>query len=382
MLKHFGGSLIFTLVTMMLVAYWGWHQHSTLAAVANVLWIASILAVLEVSFSFDNAVVNAKKLETMTPFWRLMFLTVGMLIAVFGMRLVFPIQIVHVTADLPFMEVIKMALNDPETYSHHLHDAHVSISMFGGIFLLLVFLDWLFEQEREHHWLGKFEQILNLAGKKENPATTVAFAVVFGLAFFVMPTEKITEAIVSGTAGIFTYIAVGFLGALLEEEDATTNVAKGGFGAFMYLEVLDASFSFDGVIGAFAVTKDVVIIMAGLAIGAMFVRSMTIYLVEKGTLKQYLYLEHGAHWAIGVLATIMFVSTVHEVPEWFTGLIGVAFIAASVWSSVNHRMQSENMQALNQAFENIKSFNENGPLTIKDIEDLMQDEDVKDQLKT
>jgi hypothetical protein len=105
--------------------------------------------------------------------------------------------------------------------------------------------------------------------------------------------------------------------------------------------VLDASFSFDGVIGAFAITNDVVIIMLGLAIGAMFVRSLTVFLVHKGTLDEFVYLEHGAHYAIGILALIMFASVEYEIPEWFTGLSGVAFIAVSLWSSVRWRRRQE-----------------------------------------
>jgi hypothetical protein len=114
-------------------------------------------------------------------------------------------------------------------------------------------------------------------------------------------------------------------------------VIKAGFGGFLYLEVLDASFSFDGVIGAFAITSDVVIIMLGLAIGAIFVRSMTVYLVEKGTLDAYIYLEHGAHYAIGALAFIMLASgTGVHVPEVVTGLIGVAFIVWAVLASIRY----------------------------------------------
>ena len=118
---------------------------------------------------------------------------------------------------------------------------------------------------------------------------------------------------------------------------ASTGVIKAGLGGFIYLEVLDASFSFDGVIGAFAITSDVVIIMLGLAIGAMFVRSMTIYLVEKGTLDAYIFLEHGAHYAIGALAFIMLASgTGVHVPEVVTGLIGVAFIVWAVIASIQY----------------------------------------------
>ena len=93
----------------------------------------------------------------------------------------------------------------------------------------------------------------------------------------------------------------------------------------------------DGVIGALAITKDIVIIMIGLSIGAMFVRSMTVYLVRKGTLDKFVFLEHGAHYAIGILALIMLASMKFHIPELFTGLIGVAFILAAFWTSVLYK---------------------------------------------
>ena len=103
---------------------------------------------------------------------------------------------------------------------------------------------------------------------------------------------------------------------------------------FLYLELIDASFSLDGVLGAFALSKDILIITIGLSIGAMFVRSLTIMLVEKKTLKQYRYLEHGAHWAIGALAMIMFISALHEVSEIITGFIGLVFIVIAYITSI------------------------------------------------
>jgi hypothetical protein len=118
---------------------------------------------------------------------------------------------------------------------------------------------------------------------------------------------------------------------------------KAAFFLFLYLEVLDASFSFDGVIGAFAITSDPIVTAIGLGIGAMYIRSLTIYLVNKGTLGDYVYLTHGAHWAIGALAALLLVSMKHEVPEVVTGLIGVGFIAAAFGSSLvrNRRTVSE-----------------------------------------
>jgi uncharacterized protein len=111
--------------------------------------------------------------------------------------------------------------------------------------------------------------------------------------------------------------------------------------------VLDASFSFDGVVGAFAITLDPIVIAIGLGVGAMYVRSLTVFLVNRGTLDSYVYLEHGAHWAIGALAVILVLTIEFHIPEWFTGLIGVAFIALSVWSSVrrNHKVAKGELDA-------------------------------------
>src|SRR5207245_6010504 len=91
----------------------------------------------------------------------------------------------------------------------------------------------------------------------------------------------------------------------LERNKAKHVVGKAAFFLFLYLEVLDASFSFDGVVGAFAITSDPIIIAIGLGIGAMFIRSLTVYLVKKGTLAEYVYLEHGALYAIGALAILL-----------------------------------------------------------------------------
>ena len=115
---------------------------------------------------------------------------------------------------------------------------------------------------------------------------------------------------------------------------------KAGLVSFLYLELIDASFSLDGVLGAFALSKDVIIITLGLAIGAMFVRSFTIMLVDKKVLKQYIFLEHGAHWAIGVLALIMLISTIHEVPEVVTGLAGLIFIVWAFCSSISYNKKT------------------------------------------
>ncbi|AKU21938.1 DUF475 domain-containing protein [Massilia sp. MB5] len=336
-MKHFRISILFTIVLMALAGWWG-YSHGGLGGMVTALWITGVLGVMEVSLSFDNAVVNASVLRDWNAFWQKLFLTVGILVAVFGMRLLFPLAIVAVATGLGLVEVWNMATTTPQEYSRHLMGVHAEVSAFGGAFLLLVFLNFLFDAEKDTHWIVWLEEKAGAHGT-ESLAVLLALLAVFGCTELV-PEAKRYSVLYAGVVGIAIYVGVGWLSGLLEEEggaDVGKAVQRGSLGGFLYLEVLDASFSFDGVIGAFAITSDVVVIMLGLAIGAMYVRSLTVYLVHKGTLDEFVYLEHGAHYAIGILALIMLASVKFHIPEWFTGLSGVAFIAVSLWSSVKYR---------------------------------------------
>jgi hypothetical protein len=350
-MQHFRISFLVTFVLMALSGWWG-YNHGGVNGLVQALWITAVLGIMEVSLSFDNAVVNASVLRHWNEFWRKLFLTVGIVVAVFGMRLIFPLLIVSMATGLGLLEVWHMATTTPELYSKYLTGAHAEVAAFGGAFLLLVFLNFLFDDQKELHWLGWIEEKLGQHGT-ESLAVLLALAAVFACVSLVAGAEQY-KVLTAGVVGVIVYLAVGWISSLLEEDppeddDDVTEagvapivaaVAKGSIGGFLYLEVLDASFSFDGVIGAFAITTDVVVIMLGLAIGAMFVRSLTVFLVHKGTLDEYVYLEHGAHYAIGILALIMLASVKYHIPEWFTGLSGVAFIAVSLWSSVRYKRQN------------------------------------------
>ena len=339
-LKAFRGSIAITILTLALIGYY----TGSAVLVATTI----VLAILEVTLSFDNAVVNAKYLKKMSPLWQKLFLTVGILIAVFGMRLVFPIVIVALTANLGVSEVINLALNDSAKYAQELEGAKSAIYSFGGVFLLMIFLDWLFE-EKEIKWLTSLEAALERLGKLDQLSVVIAgLLVLAGSA--VVPAGEAKTVLLSGLIGLVTYLVVSGLDSFFDMEDdedvvvatsgangggsAAALVGKAGFATFMYLEVLDASFSFDGVIGAFAISTNVLVIAAGLGIGAVFVRSMTVYLVREGTLAPYRYLEHGAHWAIGALAIILLLELKFHIPEAVTGLLGLGFIAAAYTSSV------------------------------------------------
>ncbi len=348
-MKHFRISFLVTFVCLSVAGWWG-YTHGGWPAAATALGVALILGIMEVSLSFDNAVVNASVLKTWDEFWQKLFLGVGIIIAVFGMRLLFPLVIVAQAADLGLMQVWHLALNDPKQYSAHLTAHHAEVAAFGGMFLLLVFLNFLLDDSKEMHWLGHVEEKLGALGKVSSISVMIALGTLMASLGLVEEAQKMV-VLMAGLWGILIYVGVDTISSLLEkdgaEEAGGANVGdmvkRGGIGAFLYLEVLDASFSFDGVIGAFAITNDVVIIMLGLAIGAMFVRSMTVYLVKQGTLDEFVYLEHGAHYAIGILALIMLASMKYHIHEVFTGLIGVAFIVASLWSSIKHRKENKEL---------------------------------------
>jgi len=353
-LRTFGGSFGVTLAGLVLALLYGGTTGLTVAA---------ILAVLEISVSFDNAVVNATVLGGMSQFWQKIFLTVGVLIAVFGMRLAFPLIIVGITAHLSPAQAVHLALqkgsvHEPGTYAYLLHQAHPAIAAYGGMFLLMLFLDFIFE-ERDITWLSWLERPLARIGKLDQLSVVVAGVLLLVAATRFAPDGKAVSVLISGVLGMITYILVNGLGGLLEGEgeqdgdgsalvpepsrvvaparangELALKVGKAALVSFLYLEVLDASFSFDGVIGAFAITSDPIIIAIGLGIGAMYIRSLTVFLVRKGTLGEYVYLEHGAQWAIGALAVLLLLTIKFEVPEVVTGLIGVGFIGAALASSI------------------------------------------------
>lgn len=334
MFKHFGGSLLFTVFALGLGGWYGWESTGTLDGMLSILWICAVLAVLEVSLSFDNAAVNASVLKDMDPVWQQRFLTWGIAIAVFGMRIVFPLVIVMIAASVGPIEAFQLALNDPKQYETIMTDAHIGLMGFGGAFLGMVGLGFFFDSDKEVNWIAAIEAPLAKVANIEVVSIGIVLLATYLTSTQLAPADALTF-MTAAVAGLLTFILVEIVSHVLEAPTPTTgDVAKAGFGAFLYLEVLDASFSFDGVIGAFALTNNLLVIAIGLGIGAMFVRSMTIFLVRKGTMSEYRYLEHGAFYAIISLAAIMYVNTFYHIPEVITGMIGAVLIGIAFWSSV------------------------------------------------
>lgn len=300
------------------------------------LLTATLLILLEVTLSFDNAVVNARVLKKMNALWQQRFLTWGILIAVFGTRFVLPILIVSLIVWTSPWAITLLAIFDPVHYGELLHEAGYAIHAFGAAFLIMVSLKYFLDSQKKVHWIKVLEEHLTLWGRIEAIEIVLTLIVIAAISF-VVPLDARATVLVSGIFGVILFIVMqGITSAFSIEakETATQSVAL-----FAYLEVLDAAFSLDGVIGAFALTSSIPIIAVGLGVGAFFVRSLTIYMVRERTLDTLTYLEHGAHWAIFGLAASMFVSLLTEVPELVTGTIGITFVLAAYWSSVRLQKQ-------------------------------------------
>ena len=306
------------------------------AGAVTFLIIGTVLVILEISLSFDNAIVNANKLKTMSPVWQRRFLTWGILIAVFGMRIIFPLAVVAVAAGIGPLATIRLAMAHPQDYADIMQDAHLSVAAFGGSFLMMVALNYFIDEGKEVDWIRALERQLRRCASIRGLQITMVLIVVLFVAWN-LPTHEVSRFLLAALFGLVAFTGVDSLGQVLDRENKTAQIVRaGGLGAFLYLEVLDASFSFDGVIGAFALTQNIFLIAIGLGIGAMYVRSMTIMLVENKTLAQFRYLEHGAFYSILALSIIMFAQTLWHIPELITGLIGAALIGIAFWSSIRY----------------------------------------------
>lgn len=325
--KFFIGGCAFSALAIVIAAWIG--------GVAGVITV-SFLIVLETSLSFDNAVVNAGILAHWDPRWRRRFLTWGMVVAVFGMRLIFPLLIVAVAGGVGPVKALDLAVNEPVRYGQMLAAAHHQIAAFGGAFLLMVFFNFFVAEHKKDHWFALAEKPLTRLGRLEAVEATLTLLVILLCSYVIDEPARRGEFVGAGVWGVIVFVASHGLTALLGDADSAdkhSKIVRQGWAGFCYLEVLDASFSFDGVVGAFALTSNLIIITLGLGAGAMFVRDFTLFLVARGTLTHYRYLEHGAFWAVGALAVVMLAGVEFHIPEAVTGLIGGLLIGAALASS-------------------------------------------------
>lgn len=335
-LGYFRWAFVVTALGLVLSAWLGYVTSGTVAGALSFLMIGTVLAILEISLSFDNAIVNANILRDMDPLWQKRFLTWGILIAVFGMRIFFPLLVVMVAAHVSPLAALSMAAFRPDEYAALIGEAHLSIAAFGGSFLMMVALNYFVDEGKEVDWIRTLECQLRRCANIRGLEIAFVLTVIMVFAALMSASDR-GEFLFAAAGGLLTFLLVEAMGHVLDgRQQAIKGAAQAGLGAFLYLEVLDASFSFDGVIGAFALTHNLFLIAIGLGVGAMYVRSMTLMLVERNTLAQFRYLEHGAFYSILVLSVIMFAQTLWHIPEMVTGLLGSAFIGLALLSSIRY----------------------------------------------
>lgn len=346
-MKFYKWPTFFFVLSLLAGAWIGFVEAGVSGMLSSVLAVG-ILCILEISLSFDNAVLNAKKLQDMEQKWRDWFIKWGMLIAVFGMRLVLPILIVSVLGGMAPWTAVSLGLHDPAKYAEVLQSSHHIVASFGGAFLMMVALEFFLDHEKDVHWMKWIEYPVSHIGKVGIVAEAfITLLMIIGASFGAHGDDQVMF-IISGVCGILLFVGIHFLKEYLESKDeekaaaSVGAVVKSGLAGVLYLEVLDASMSFDGLIAAFAITQYFLVIMLGLGVGAFFVREMTLHVLDSGHLAEFRYLEHGAFYAIFALASIMLLNFFFSVPEVITGLIGVAFLTAAVWHShiLNKREES------------------------------------------
>ncbi|MFZ3231588.1 MAG: DUF475 domain-containing protein [Pseudobdellovibrio sp.] len=318
-----------------------WLQVPTFTHVVQTLLTVLLLSILEISLSFDNAIVNATVIKKMSPLWKTRFLFWGMLVAVFGMRILFPVMIVAAAGSLNVIDAFLLAIQKPDLYSQMMLESHLAVSSFGGAFLLMVSLNFFMNEVKETHWISWIEKIFVKLAKFKGGDIILVLAVLMVI-YAYLDFESQATFIKSALYGMLTYLFVHGFSELLGNENLTRiKWLSSGFGLFLYLEVLDASFSFDGVIGAFAITTQIYEIIIGLGVGAFFVRGLTLYLVEEEKLEQYEFLEHGAFYALLMLALFMLLDHFFHFTEWITALTGAIILLLSVLYSIHTRRQQE-----------------------------------------
>lgn len=314
-------------------------------------WVTLVLLVLEISLSFDNAVVNARVLERLTPGQQRFFLTWGLVIPVFGVRFAGPLVMVALAGGVGIGEALRAAMQDPQRYRELLDLAEPRILAFGGMFLLMVFLRYFIDEAKTLHWFQPLERRLSQAGRIESMAIVVALLILLALDLF-LPGSLQDDMMVAGVCGLVLQLLSSSISTVFgdEEQAGARLAAGGGLASLLYLELLDASFSLDGTIGAFAITTNLALILTGLGLGALFIRSLTLMLTRERALDQLVFLEHGAHYAIGALGFLMLLQVVlshqqHHIPEWFTGVIGVVLLVLSLLDSRRHHRRRPTAQS-------------------------------------
>ncbi len=289
--------------------------------ILTIILIVSGLILFEVISSIDNAIINAEVLSTMSQKARRWFLVWGIFIGVFLVRGFLPFVIVFAMNPSlgPIGTFTASFSSDPRVHESIEKSATILLSG-GGIFLVFLFFHWLFMEPKNFGLKG--ERFFQAQGVWFYAVVSIILA---GVVWFALKQDPLMAfgAVVGSTAFFITH---GFkqnaeaAEAKLLQGTSKGSIAKSDISKILYLEAIDATFSIDGVLGAFAFTLAVPLILIGNGVGAIVVRQVTIGNIER--IKKYLYLKNGAMYSILCLGTIMLLESFHfPVPKWFTPVV-------------------------------------------------------------
>jgi len=302
----------------------------------SIILVVLGLVVFEIVSSIDNAVINAEVLGTMSKKARRWFLVYGMFFAVFIVRGFLPWLIVWFTnPNLGFIGSFTATFSNDPHIAESIEKSAPILMLGGGVFLLFLFLHWLFLEDKE----------FGLPTEKffiKNGAWFYALASIL-LVIIVYQANKINPALalsaVIGSSAFF--ITDGFKKNAEENEKKllSNTSAMSDISKIIYLEIIDTTFSIDGVLGAFAFTMSVPLIILGNGIGALVVRQLTMGNIER--IKKYVFLKNGAMYSIFFLGLVMVLEGFHiEVPEYVSPLVTVVIILFFFVKSLKHSKEN------------------------------------------
>lgn len=294
----------------------------------NFLIVVFGLCMFEIVSSIDNAIVNANVLKTLPVKYRKIFLFWGLLFAVFAVRGLLPFIIVWIANPvLSIVQVVTSTFSGSEAVSASLDASRPLLLLGGGVYLLFVFLSWLFLEEKKYAFF--VEGFLHRQGAW---FYAIASFLTTGLVYASLQVNPMLA--LATTIGVSAFFLTdGFKRNAGEQEEKLSSGSMSAWSKIIYLEVLDASFSIDGVIGAFAFTMSVPLIILGNGLGALVVRELTIRGID--LIAKFAYLKNGAMYSIGVLGAVMILEAFgNHYPFWFAPLNTFLLLALFLYLSV------------------------------------------------
>lgn len=289
------------------------------------------LTVFEVISSVDNAVINAEVVSKMSEKARRWFLLWGLLIAVFAVRGLLPFIIFWAAnPTLHLDQVFTAMFSGNEAVTHAVEQSAPLLLTGGGVFMVFLFFHWLFI-ESKNYGLG-IEPFFHKQGAWFYATISIFLCIITWFALQIDPLMAFS-AVIGSTAFFITH---GFKEyAEQKERELLHGSGMSDMSKIMYLEIIDATFSIDGVIGAFAFTLSVPLILIGNGIGAFVVREITLKNVE--SVKKYIYLKNGAMYSILILGLIMLLDSFgYHIPKWISPVSTVLILLYFFWRSHMH----------------------------------------------